>query len=275
MDPPSIPIAILIMVAAAGLAALAMVAVRRLARGPLLIDPTRGTTMITVVGTAFAILLAFIIVDAFQTYSGARSAADEEATATLEMFRTAGRFPAEERGALRSDLVCYARAVAYSEWPAMRDGRTSPLVVPWINRWNGALDRSGLRTARERLAFSQFTTEDDARTTAGVERFREASPSVPSILWLVLILGACLAVALQLSMGDPRERLWVHAAMIGTVAAILTAGLLLVNYLDHPYSGESGSIEPTAMQFSLAAMDGIDPDLKPPCEADGRPLGRS
>src|SRR5215208_8451233 len=39
MDPPSIPIAILIMVAAAGLAALAMVAVRRLARGPSVDQP--------------------------------------------------------------------------------------------------------------------------------------------------------------------------------------------------------------------------------------------
>jgi hypothetical protein len=190
------------------------------------------------------------------------------------MFRTVGLFPAEERETVLSDLVCYARAVAYSEWPAMRDGNTSPFVVPWINRWNDALGRFEPRTARERLAFSQFSIEDDARTDAGIARFRQASPSVPFPLWSVLILGACLALALQLSMSDPRERLWVQSAMVGAVAAILTAGLLLVAYLDRPYSGEPGSIKPTAMQFSLTAMREIEPGLNIPCSADGRPLGR-
>jgi hypothetical protein len=59
------------------------------------------------------------------------------------------------------------------------------------------------------------------------------------------------------------------------VAAILTAGLLLVDYLDHPYSGQAGSVKPTAMQFTLAAMKGIDPGLKLPCSADGHPVDRS
>jgi hypothetical protein len=144
----------------------------------------------------------------------------------------------------------------------------------WINGWNDAVGRFEPRTARERLAFSQFAIEDDARTDAGVTRFRETSPSVPSPLWAALILGACLALALQLSMSDPRERLWVQSAMVGAVAAILTAGLLLVAYLDHPYSGEPGSIKPTAMQFSLTAMQEIEPGLNIPCSADGRPLRR-
>jgi hypothetical protein len=268
----SIPIAIGLIAAAAVLAALAMAGARRIGRGPLLTDPTRGTSMATVTGTAFAILLAFIIINAFQTYSGAKSAAEEEATSTLQMFRTAALLPAEEREALRSDLVCYARAVTYSEWPAMRDGNTSPFVVPWIDRWNAVLSRFEPRSDRERLAFEQFLTEDDARTTAGVARFRESSPSVPTPLWFALVLGAILGVALQLSMSDPRERFAVHASMLAAVAAIITAGLLLVDYLDHPYSGAPGSVEPTAMEFSLGAMQSIEPGLQPPCAADGRPL---
>ena len=226
--------------------------------------------MNAVVGTAFAILLAFIVVDASRTYSGAKSAADSEATATLEMFRTVGFFPTEQRDMVRSDLVCYARAVAYSEWPAMREGDTSPLVVPWIDRWNEAFRRLDQRSARQRSAFSELLTQDRARTDAGVARFRAASSSVPPPLWFVLILGACLTVALQLSMADRRERLRVHGAMIAAVAAILTTGVLLVAYLDHPYSDQPGSVEPTTMEFTLAAMKSIQPGLSLPCSADGR-----
>jgi hypothetical protein len=275
LDPPSIPIAIVIIAAAGALAAVAMVVIRHVVAGPLLADPGRGASMVAVVGTAFAILLAFIIVDAFQTYSGADAAADSEATKTLEMFRTAALFAAGERDAVRSDLACYGRAVAYSEWPAMRDGESSPLVVPWINRWNRAVKRLDLRTPQARQALTQFTIEDDARTDAGVARFRKADTPVPAPLWFVLVIGAVLAVALQLTMTDPRERLRIHAAMVGAVAAILTAGLLLVAYLDHPYSGRPGSIEPDAMEFTLTAMQGIDQHLDPPCDAVGRPVERS
>lgn len=272
MGPPSIPIAIVIIVAAGAIAALLMVVVRRIAGGPPLAEPTRGTPMTTVVGTTFAILLAFTIVNASQTYSGAKSAADSEATTTLEMFRTMGFFSAEERDTVRSDIVCYARAVAYSEWPAMAEGRSSPLVVPWIDRWNEAFRNLELRSDRERSAFSELLTQDRARTDAGVERFRAATSSVPPLLWFVLILGACLTVALQLSMAGPLERPRVQGAMIAAVAAILTTGVLLVDYLDHPYSDHPGRVKPTAMEFTLAATESIQPGLKPPCAADGRPL---
>jgi hypothetical protein len=267
----SIPAAIGIILGAAALAVLAMTVIRRIATGPLLIDPTRGTSMATVVGSAFAILLAFIIVDAFQTYSGAKTAAQNEATTTLEMFRTAGYFPPARRDAVRSDIVCYARAVAYSEWPAMRDGHSSPLVVPWIDRWNDAL--RGSSAARQHPSYTAFLTEDDARTSAGVSRFRASSPSVPTPLWVALLIGACVAVALQLALTDPREKLRVQGAMVAGVATVLAAGLVLVSYLDHPYSGEPGSVKPSAMQFTLAAMGSIGPGVKPPCAADGRPLG--
>jgi hypothetical protein len=271
--PPSIPIAIAIIIAAGAAAALLMAAVRRISNGALLANPGRGISVATVSGSALAILLAFVIVDSFNTYSGAKQAAQSEATTSLEMFRTAAYFPPAAGNTLRSDIICYGRAVAYSEWPAMRKAQTSPLVVPWINRWDDELSRLDLSTAREQRAFTQFGTEDDARTDAGVARFRESSASTPETLWLALVIGACLAVGVQLGFSDPSERLRVQGAMVGGLAAILATGLLLVSYLDHPYSGRTGSVKPTAMEFALAAMKEIQPGLKPPCGADGRPIG--
>jgi hypothetical protein len=94
--------------------------------GPLLLDSGRGWPMIQVVGTAFAVLLAFVILAAFQTYNGAHSGAASEATALLDMARNAELFPAHQRDQLRSDLICYGRAVVSYEWPAMR-GATAAL----------------------------------------------------------------------------------------------------------------------------------------------------
>ena len=105
--------------------------------------------MIQVVGTSFAVLLAFVILAGFQTYSGARAAAGSEATAVLDMARTAALFPAAQRDRFRGDLTCYGRAVVVEEWPAMRRGDSSALVDRWIAAYRALLGQLDLHTTRE------------------------------------------------------------------------------------------------------------------------------
>jgi hypothetical protein len=268
-------VALAIVVAAAVVAALLMVAVRRLVPGAVLREPARGTPMLTMLGTAFAVLLAFITLAAFQTYNGAKSGAASEADAVLEMFRTAEFFGAHERDELRSDLVCYGRSVVSAEWPAMGDGHSSPQVDAWIAAYRDLFARLDLASARARLGFQEVLQEARARTDGRQERLDEATPSVPTPLWLVLVLGGVVAIVLQLAMADRRERLAVQCGMIAGVAAIVAAGLLLVSFLDHPYEGHTGSIQPTDMQRTLTEMRAASPNLSIPCNANGPPSGRS
>lgn len=268
-------VALAIVAAAAAVAVLLMVAVRRRLKDSVLREPARGTPMLTLVGTAFAVLLAFITLAAFQTYNGAKSGAAAEADAVLEMFRTAEFFDAHERDEFRSDLVCYGRSVVSAEWPAMGDGHSSPQVDAWIAGYRDLFARLDLASARARLGFQEVLQEARARTDGRQERLEEASPSVPTPLWLVLVLGGVVAIVLQLAMADRRERLAVQCAMIAGVAVIVTAGLLLVWFLDHPYEGHTGSIQPTDMQRTLTEMRAAGPSLQVPCSTEGAPLGRS
>jgi hypothetical protein len=266
-------VALAIVVAAAAVAALLMVAVRRRLSGPVLLEPARGTPMLTLVGTAFAVLLAFITLAAFQTYNGAKSGAASEATSVLEMFRTAEFYAADQRDELRGDLVCYGRAVVSAEWPAMADGQRARLVDHWIARYRELFARLDVGSARAREGFQEVLQEARARTDGRQQRLEEAEPSVPSPLWLVLLLGGIVAIVLQLGMADPRERAIVQCGMIAGVAAIVAAGLLLVWFLDHPYEGHAGSIHPTDMQRTLTEMRAADPGLQVPCTTEGEPLG--
>jgi hypothetical protein len=70
----SLPVAGAIVLCAAVVAVLLMTAVRRRLTAPLLNEPARGTPMITIVGTAFAVLLAFITLAAFRHITGRRRA---------------------------------------------------------------------------------------------------------------------------------------------------------------------------------------------------------
>jgi len=231
--------------------------------------------MLTLVGTAFAVLLAFITLAAFQTYNGAKSGAASEAAAVLEMFRTAEFFPKAQGDELRSDLVCYGRAAINDEWPAMADGERSPLVDHWIASYRSLFSRLDIDSARARVGFQEVLEEARARTDGRQDRLEQATPSVPSPLWMVLVLGGIAAIVLQLAMADRRERLAVQCAMIAGVAAIVAAGLLLVYFLDHPYDDRTGSIQPTEMRQTLAMVQAAEPGLEVSCNLDGEPSAPS
>lgn len=109
------------------------------------------------------------------------------------------------------------------------------------------------------------------RTAGRLQRLSDDTPAVPTELWLALILGGVVAVALQLGMADPRERLSVHGLMVAGVAAVVATGLLLVNFLDHPYDPHVGGIQPTAMRQTLTMVHNVEPGLRPACSLRGRP----
>src|SRR5436305_2975746 len=151
----STAVGILIVLGAAALA-FAMVALVRRGGRPVLGNPTRGTPMAIVAGTSNAVLLAFVILAAFQTYNSARAGAAAEADAVLDMARTAALFPAAQRERLQSDFVCYGRAVVNEEWPAMRNGHSSPLVDDWIASFRDEFGRLTVRSPRQQVAFQDL-----------------------------------------------------------------------------------------------------------------------
>ncbi len=59
----------------------------------------------------------------------------------------------------------------------------------------------------------------------------------------------------MVAQADRREGLVIQAIPIGFVAALVTAGLLLVIFLDNPYTGGNGSIKPTEMTRTLTRID--------------------
>ena len=82
----------------------------------------------------------------------------------------------------------------------------------------------------------------------------------------------CVAVALQLGMADPGELLRVQGLQIGGVAAVVSTGLLIINFLDHPYAPHIGGIQPSAIRRALVMARNIEPGLRPACNASGRPV---
>jgi hypothetical protein len=249
----------------------AMLLARRFAPVGGLHSSTRGIGSYASVISSYAIVLAFVILVAFQSYANARRNAQDEAAATLELYRTTDSFPAEGASVLQGDLTCYARSVVALEWPLMRDERRSPATEHWVDELQGAFDRVATARGRGAFAYGHWLDQYGNRAQARSVRLAEAAPFVPAIAWAILIAGGFTVIAYACLWADPGERKLVQLPMVGIVAGLIASGLILVRFFDVPYENVNGSIRPTAMQSSLALMHPLE---QPPCDADGRPVPR-
>jgi hypothetical protein len=68
----------------------------------------------------------------------------------------------------------------------------------------------------------------------------------------------------------------VQASVTASVAAMVASALLLVWFLDHPFTNHRGAITPIEMEHVLETIEveqeGAPIPVTPPCTEEGRPL---
>jgi len=241
-------------------------------RDALLADTTRGAGVYGVVGTSFAVLLAFVVLIAFQSYGEAREGAEQEADAVLELFRSADFFPAE-RAEIQQDLLCYGRAVVHHDWPAMSKQRRSRTVDHWSLALQDAYRALPVPTLKKEAVFGNMLDLRDDRVNARRQRLTQGTPIITTPVWFFLGIGALLNIAFVLVFLDRRgESLLVQCILMASVTAVVVAGLLLVWFLDHPFEDGDGSVKPIEMERTISALHEERPELQPPCDREGTPL---
>jgi hypothetical protein len=249
-------LAALIILGAAALSAVGMVIVhRRAPPGTVFNDPIPAGAVYTVAGTAYMVILAFVFFIAFESYGGAKADAEEEATATLAMFHAAGPFGPASRAELERQMICYAREVISYGWPAMREGGGSPVVDARVAAMEQSAEEVPVKDAKQAAAFEHWFALNEDRRQGRQGRIGESEGLVPPVVWLILILGAVVAIGSVALFADREEAAFTQAAMAAAIAIIVVSGLVLVRFLDKPYEDKSGSIKPTAMERTLSQME--------------------
>jgi len=263
----------LIVGGAAAIAVGLMYAIRRRARVDyFFIEVERGAGTFAFIGTAYAVLLAFVVLEAFQSFNDAKVGGEEEATTIVQLSRTAEFFPAAKRAPLEGSLLCYARAVIHQEWPAMKEGTRSPILQGWVGRLEEDLHQLHPRTNAQQAAFLKLLDQEDQRTDARRARLSEANRALPAPVWFILGLGAFVTIGFAMFFADRREHFIVQGALIGAITALVVSGLLLIWFLDHPYQNQSGSIKPDEMERQLVVVEAEQAGAPQLCDAQGQPL---
>ena len=270
-------VAIVIVVAATAVAITAMLLVRRHAPdGSYFHDGDRAAGVFGVLATGFAVLLGFVVFLAFASYDAARAGAEAEALTVAQQVETAQFFAPSVAGELTDELVCYARSVAGVQWERMESGTIGEQINPWAVELFRTLRTVEPQTATEQSAYDKWLDQTSAREEARIDRIHGAVGVIPSPLWLVLFFSAGLIFVFMLFFADSGERAVVQGLLIGAVVAVITAMLLLLNFLNDPFHDGIGGLQPVAMERTLQIIDQelqiAGQDEPPPCDALGNPL---
>ena len=242
----------LIAVVSLALGALGVVYVHRRLEGR--VGDSHNEVVIPIYATAgviYAVLLAFVVIAVWEQFTGAEDNVSSEASSLTTLYRETAAMPPSEQHAVRRLLRSYTEAVSRTEWKEMRHGGTSPVAREDLIELYAVVGNAPANSSLDQAFISELSTMSSART----KRILDGQGQLPWILWVSLVAGALVVVAMGWFLYMPSVRL--HAGLSATVAGLVGLLLFTTLVLDRPFSGRLG-IKPDAFEHAVTVFDSVD-----------------
>lgn len=244
---------LLMVLGTVGLAILGLLLVRRLVPLNLLeMHHEVGGYIIGVMGTIYAVILAFAVFAVWNQYLIAKAAVVAEANNLGDLSRMTKGFPEPLQTQLRGALVNYLEAVLQHEWPAMsRQNESqeawSALQKLWdiYRRADVSRDEHGQIFYAQSL--QQMSNLSDSRRT----RLFASRGKVPTVMWVMLWLEGAIILGFTYFFGVRSIR--SQCLMTIAFALVVSLNLFLILELDRPFNGLA-QVPPTALEQELARI---------------------
>jgi hypothetical protein len=244
----------LIIVAAVPVALLGLALVRRTVPYDRLTQHTDVAGYVfAVIGVIYAVILAQVVIAAWQQYQDARAVAGDEANAVLNLARLAQAWPDQDRERVEDALSFYAQHVVDVEWPAMAHNQfDQSLHTSLVHDLWQTVNGAGARTEGLDPVYAASLQQLDALDEARRSRMLLGEDRLPEATTLTLIIGAVVTVGFSYFFAV--EDGWMQGFMTASLATLVALLLLLEYQLDTPYEGVS-AIEPAAMELVRTEID--------------------
>jgi Protein of unknown function (DUF4239) len=202
----------------------------------------------------YAVLLAFVVIVAWQQFDGTHTRVNNEADALSDLFREGLAFPTAVQQVILDAVRAYARAVVEEEWPAMARGAESPTAwQAYADLWQtirAVEPRSPAEVNWHAIMLQSLTAMSDGRR----DRLADSRRVLPPVLWVALLSGGVINVGYTYLFGV--RSLAVHLIITTAITAMTALLLLVILILDHPFAG-SYRVEPEAFVRLLQRIDQV------------------
>lgn len=203
-----------------------------------------------ILGVTYAVVLAFVGIAEWETFSAVETAVQREAAITLNLYDQAAGFSEPGRSQLEEAAKTYAHLVATEEWRLLAEGRWSAEVSSHLSSMWDTVQSIEPRTQSELVWYEQVIVSLKELTKHREERIIAAKTQLQPMLWLVLLVGGFITIGYTYLYGVKNAigqiiMVAAMASMIGLVIAMIIA-------LDHPFTGPTSV---TAEAFETAVQE--------------------
>ena len=150
-------------------------------------------------------------------------------------------------------MTAYLDAAIGGDWPAMQGGVEDKGANEALSAVYATLIRDVPVDARASAVMQEILGQLDAITESRRERIVMATGIVPGVVWMVLFGGAFVTIGFTFFFGT--ENLRAQMLMTGALALLISAGLLIIVAIDHPFAG-TVKVGPDALEIVRADFGG-------------------
>lgn len=204
--------------------------------------------VVAVIGTTYAVLLAFMLSGVWAMFQQAEVNAEQEANDLVNVYRLSLQLTDPAARQIEDLARSYARQTIDKEFPALGDESLPPeggVLIAGI--WNAAGKVKAV-TPNEQIALTQLLSTLGSMTQHRRIRIMQSREMLPPILWTVLIAGGIITVAAACFFGVPNFRF--HLLQVIVLSFLISLVLVAIADIDRPYQGDV-KVSPAGFELAL------------------------
>ena len=210
-----------------------------------------------VIGAFYGLLLAFVIVAAWERFDRADERVQGEAMGLASLYRLSKGFPQPLQHNLQQAIRDYTEHAIDVEWPNMSERSHDETIdnpVGTLGLWalvasyNPSDQRQSLLVDKSYDQLQLLSEDRALRYMYGNEEF-------PSVVWLVIYAGLFITIGFSYFFG--LETFPSQALMCGIFSSLLGLTILAILELAHPYQG-AVVVSDAPLKFAITRMNVMD-----------------
>lgn len=148
--------------------------------------------LVAVISVTYAVLLAFIAVATWESFSHAQDIVDSEADYVGSIYRDTQGLPPAVGQSIRDDLQEYVTAVVNQEWPVQREGKTPDQGWAPLRKLHSSIVTIEPTTMGQEVIQGELLKVLNELYSARASRLAAVQGHIPDVVWWIILFGGVI-----------------------------------------------------------------------------------
>ena len=211
------------------------------------------SAVVSVIGTTYAVLLAFMLFTVWTMFQQAQVNAEQEANDLVNVYHISASLPQPAQSTIQDLTRRYAKHAVEVEFPALNNETLPPEGGRMVSDMWKAAGAVQPHSNDEAQAQGELTSTLRNLTEHRRIRIMQSHEALPGILWTVLIAGGIITVAASCFFGVSNFRF--HLLQVIVLSFLIALVLVAIADIDSPYQGDV-KVSPAGFEYAMHTFSG-------------------